>query len=112
MVKRKVPLESAFQKKVLSYIKSRGGYAIKIHASSYQLEGEPDVVCCYKGFFCAFELKTGTDLSDLQEVKLGMIQESGGVAMKVTEIAQVEEVFDLIDTVDEGAYYDKIRRIR
>ena len=97
MVRRKTPLESAFQDKVLAYIESRGGYYIKIHVSSYQTEGEPDVVCCYKGRFCAFELKQGSKLSDLQEIKLELIRESGGVAMEVRDLNQIKECFDKID---------------
>ena len=97
MVRRSTPLESAFQKKVIDYIESRGGYKIKIHASSYQTEGEPDIVCCYKGRFCAFELKQGSKLSDLQIIKLEMIRESGGIAMEVKDINQIKEVFDRID---------------
>lgn len=97
MVRRKTPLESAFQKKVIAYIESRGGYYIKIHVSSYQTEGEPDVVCCYKGRFCAFELKQGSVLSDLQEIKLELIRKSGGVAMEVKDINQIADAFDKID---------------
>lgn len=97
MVRRKTPLESAFQKKVLDYIESRGAYKIKIHVSSYQTEGEPDVICCYKGRFCAFELKQGSELSELQEIKLELIRESGGVAMEVRDIKQIAEAFDKID---------------
>ena len=97
MVRRSTPLESAFQKKVIDYIESRGGYKIKIHASSYQTEGEPDIVCCYKGRFCAFELKQGSKLSDLQIIKLEMIRKSGGIAMEVKDINHIKEVFDRID---------------
>lgn len=97
MVRRKTQLESAFQNKVIKYIEERGGYKIKIHASSYQTEGEPDIVCCYKGRFCAFELKQGSKLSDLQIIKLEMIRKSGGIAMEVKDINQIKEVFDRID---------------
>ena len=45
-------LEGAFQNKVLKYLKTVvGGHWIKIHASSYQSTGEPDIVGCYKGRF-------------------------------------------------------------
>lgn len=101
MVKRKTPLESAFQDKVIAYIKSRGGYEIKIHVSSYQLEGEPDIVCCYRGWFCAFELKQGSVLSELQKIKLQLIRESGGIALEVRSLSQIEEVFDMIDSIME-----------
>ena len=94
MVKRKVSLESAFQTKVIHYLESIGAYVIKIHVSAYQLEGEPDIVCCHKGKFYAFELKQGSVLSKLQEVKLGLIRESGGVAMEVRSLEQLKELFN------------------
>ena len=91
---RKVPLESAFQKKVIEYLKSIGAYVIKIHVSSYQLEGEPDIICCYRGKFYAFELKQGSHLSELQKVKLALIRDSGGVAMEIRSLDQLRELFD------------------
>lgn len=95
MVKnKKVTLESAFQTKVISYLKSIGAYVIKIHVSSYQLEGEPDIICCHKGKFYAFELKQGSHLSELQKIKLELIRESGGVAMEVRSIDQLKELFE------------------
>ena len=94
MVKRKVTLESAFQTKVINYLKSVGAYVIKIHVSAYQLEGEPDIICCHKGRFYAFELKQGSTLSKLQEIKLELIRESGGVAMEIRDIEQLKELFD------------------
>ena len=94
MVRKKVTLESAFQTKVIDYLKSIGAYVIKIHVSAYQLEGEPDIICCHKGKFYAFELKQGSKLSDLQQVKLGLIKESGGVAMEIRNLEQLKELFD------------------
>lgn len=67
---------------------------IKIHVSSYQLEGEPDIICCHKGKFYAFELKQGSVLSDLQKIKLELIRESGGVAMEIRSIEQLKELFN------------------
>lgn len=93
MVKSKVPLESAFQKKVIDFLNSIGAYVIKIHVSSYQLEGEPDIICCYEGQFYAFELKQGSVLSELQKVKLELIRESGGVAMEIRSIEQLRQLF-------------------
>lgn len=94
MVKRKTTLESAFQDKVIHYLKSIGAYVIKIHVSAYQLEGEPDVICCYKGKFYAFELKQGAVLSELQKIKIDLIRESGGVAMEIRTLEQLKGVFD------------------
>lgn len=83
-----------FQTKVIEYLKSKGAYVIKIHVSSYQLEGEPDIVCCHEGKFYAFELKQGSRLSELQKIKLELIRESGGVAMEVRDLDQLRELFD------------------
>jgi len=94
LVKKKLTLESAFQTKVINYLKSKGAYVIKIHVSSYQLEGEPDIICCHKGRFYAFELKQGSKLSELQKIKLELIRESGGVAMEIRDIEQLKEIFD------------------
>jgi hypothetical protein len=94
LVKRKVALESSFQTKVIDYLKSIGAYVIKIHVSSYQLEGEPDIICCHKGRFYAFELKQGSKLSELQKLKIQLIKESGGVAMEIRDIEQLKEVFN------------------
>ena len=94
MVKKKITLESTFQTKVINYLKSVGAYVIKIHVSSYQLEGEPDIICCHEGKFYAFELKQGSKLSELQKVKLQLIRDSGGVAMEVRDLDQLREIFD------------------
>lgn len=94
MVKKKITLESTFQTKVINYLKSVGAYVIKIHVSSYQLEGEPDIICCHEGKFYAFELKQGSRLSELQKVKLQLIRDSGGVAMEVRDLDQLREIFD------------------
>lgn len=94
MVKSKVTLESAFQTKVIKYLNDIGAYVIKIHVSSYQLEGEPDIICCFKGRFYAFELKQGSVLSALQETKLELIRESGGVAMEIRDLEQLRQLFN------------------
>jgi hypothetical protein len=62
--------------------------------SSYQLEGEPDIICCHKGKFYAFELKQGSKLSDLQKIKLELIKQSGGVAMEIRSLEQLKDIFD------------------
>lgn len=95
-------LESAFQKKVLNYLKYKvGGHWINIHGSSYQTSGEPDVVGCYQGKFYAFELKRPDGkgvVSARQRLKLSKIMQEGGVAMVVDNMKQLEELFGQEDT--------------
>lgn len=87
--------ESAFQEEVLQYLRTNvGGYWIKIHVSSYQSEGEPDIVGCYNGRFYAFELKTIVGKpSKLQEYKLGQIRGAGGTALVVNDLQQIKDLF-------------------
>lgn len=89
--------ESTFQNKVLNYLKYKvGGYWIKIHASSYQSEGEPDVVGCHQGKFYAFELKRPDGkgkVSLKQKIKLSRIAEEGGVAMVIDDGKQLTDLF-------------------
>ena len=93
--------ESGFQKKVIAFLKAKvGGHWIKIHGSSYQTLGEPDVVGCVKGKFYAFELKRPDGkgkVSDAQRIKLASIKREGGVAMVVDNLDQLRELFDIHD---------------
>ena len=90
-------LEREFQKNVLKYLKTEvGGYWIKLCASAFQREGEPDIVGCYNGRFYALELKKDQDAraSALQLHKLKKIKECGGISMKVYNLEQLKELFN------------------
>lgn len=91
-------LEGAFQKKVLAYLKNEvGGHWIKIHASSYQSTGEPDIVGCYDGRFYAFELKRpdGKGKASVKQLqKLSSIRRAGGVAMVIDNMETLHKVFN------------------
>lgn len=103
--------ESAFQTKVLEYLKTKGGHWIKIHASSHQSAGEPDIVGCYKGLFVAFELKNpdGTGrLSKLQEVKINHIKSNAGIAIVASDMRTIQETLRKID----GSYANIIAEIQ
>lgn len=88
--------ETRFQNKVLAFLKQKGGYWIKIHVSSFQSKGEPDVIGVYKGRFIAFELKRPDGKgrhSKLQEYKLAKINEAGGVGMFIESMEELEDLF-------------------
>lgn len=92
--------ESVLQNKILAYLKEVGGYWIKIHGSSYQSRGEPDIVGVHKGTFYAFEIKRDDGkgiVSDLQLYKIKRINEAGGVAMIVKDLNTIKELFDAKD---------------
>lgn len=96
MNSRSNKLERDFQQEVLDYLENEaGGYWIKLCASSYQKEGEPDIVGCRNGRFYAFELKKDSKAkaSALQLYKLKRIKKNGGISMKVFSIQQLKELF-------------------
>ena len=88
-------LERKFQKDVLFFLrKVVGGHWIKIHASAYQLEGEPDIVGVYNGKFYAFELKQGKyQATELQLYKLEQIRKAGGIAEVIRDLDQLRIIF-------------------
>lgn len=88
--------EGGFQDSVLEYLNGRGGYWIKLSASSFQKAGEPDIIGCYKGKFYAFELKRErtSKISKLQIFKLNRIEKNGGVSMKIFNLNQLKELLD------------------
>lgn len=89
--------EGGFQSKVLRYLNFEvGGYWIKIHGSSFQSQGEPDIVGCFEGRFYAFELKRPDGkgrLSPKQKIKLSQIRREGGTGMMIDDMNQLREIF-------------------
>lgn len=90
----KKKLESGFQQEVIKYLDEVGAYVLKTHVSSYQKQGEPDITCCYKGRYIAFELKRSPEekATKLQEYKMGLIRKAGGIAKRVDNLNQIKEV--------------------
>lgn len=61
----------------------------------YGTAGIPDIICCCKGKFVAFEVKTEHGkLSKLQEVMIERIRQAGGVAFKVTSVQEVKDILE------------------
>ena len=77
---------------------------LKTHVSSFQKQGEPDITCCYKGRYIAFELKRdkNSKTSKLQEYKMKLIRKAGGLAIRVDTINQVKEVLYEISRIQQG----------
>lgn len=101
--KSKSELEAAFQKEAQETIERMGGYPIKVHVSAFQSQGEPDLVCCYKGRFVAFELKVdGNKPSKLQLEKIEDIKRAGGIALPVYSINEIKETLYEISRIQQG----------
>ena len=70
----------------------------KEHGGMYGTAGIPDVICCHKGRFIAFEVKTETGKATLlQEITLRRITEAGGTAVLVRSLDEVKTVMEDLD---------------
>lgn len=75
-------------------------FAWKEHGGMYGYSGLPDIICCYKGKFLAFEVKTPKGkLSKLQEITIQKIKDANGNAYKVTCLGEVKQILRHLDTV-------------
>lgn len=97
--------ERDLQPEIIKYLESKGAYVLKTHVSSFQKQGEPDITCCYLGRYIAFELKRDEKekAKKLQEYKMKCIRKAGGIAMRVDNIKQVEEVLYEISRIQQGS---------
>jgi Holliday junction resolvase len=93
--------ESVLQNNILAFLKEKvGGHWIKIHGSSYQSRGEPDIIGVHDGTFYAFEIKRDDGkgvVSELQLYKLKRINDAGGVGMIVDNLDMIKELFNVKD---------------
>ena len=97
--------ERDLQPEIIKYLESKGAYVLKTHVSSFQAQGEPDITCCYLGRYLAFELKRDEKekARKLQEYKMKLIRNAGGLAMRVDNIKQVEEVLYEISRIQQDS---------
>ena len=92
-------LEKTITNSILKHLKSLPDcFAYKEHGGMYGRAGLPDIICCYRGRFVAFEVKTDKGkLTKLQEATLQKITEAGGVAYKVTSLLEVKVILGNLD---------------
>jgi len=85
---------------IVKALKQRGGWWVKIHGSSTQVSGIPDVIGCYRGRFVALEVKrpNAVMLSKRQRFMLKRIASAGGFARVVTSKRGALEVMAEIDS--------------
>lgn len=96
---KKPPLEKTIVNATLKMINSRGGFAVKIHGSPLQEGGLPDIFCCYRGRFVAFEVKRaeGIEPSPLQQFQMNRVRVAGGVATLTHTVERAEAILNRID---------------
>ena len=94
--------EQAYQKKITTYLESKGAYVVKIVAASKK--GVPDVLACYQGYFIAIEVKTPLtrhNTTKLQDYNLRRVTDAGGYAIVAVD---VDDVRDIIEEIDNENY--------
>ena len=87
--------EATIQKNIARYLKNLGAWCLKVHGSHYQRAGVPDLLCCYKGRFYAFEVKRpGERATPIQSHELEQVQTAGGTATVVTSVEDVQKAME------------------
>ncbi len=88
--------ESDIVRAILKYLKTVPGcFAWKEHGGMYGTAGIPDVICCYRGRFYGFEVKTETgEPTELQKATIRKIQTAGGTALVVRSVDEVRAVIN------------------
>ena len=94
-------LESSLTKSIMRKLRSKGGFWIKIHGGPFQVLGIPDIIGCYRGRFCAFEVKRpGRDLTRIQAATIQMIKKAGGLALMITSFEEAEAVLRTVPELE------------
>ena len=91
-------LEGKVQESIISYLKKNRIYHFRFQAQS-NLNGLPDIICLYKGFFIGLELKRekGGTPTGLQLRKIKAINDNGGIGLIVRSVYEVEMLLDVIN---------------
>lgn len=90
-------LEKRLDAQIVKYVRSKGGWAQKIHGNEFVM-GVPDIIICYRGQFLAFESKAAEGrLRALQTVHIREINAAGGTAISVRTMQRVRETLEEID---------------
>lgn len=93
---------------IMRYLKSVPEcFCWKEHGGMYGTAGLPDIICCFKGRFVAFEVKTPSGrLTKLQEATMRKIRDAKGEAFKLTSVEDVRTVLDglsILENLEVGA---------
>ena len=86
--------ETALIQKIKKHLAGLDGcFFWKEHGGQYSTAGIPDIICCYKGLFVAFESKVGKNKpTKLQAKTIAAIRKSGGIAEVVHSLDDVKRI--------------------
>lgn len=88
--------EKSIENKIKAYLKTIDGlYFFKEHGGLYGTAGVPDIICCYKGLFIAFEVKTKDGKATaLQDATIKRIRKAGGIVEVVRSVEEVKRIIE------------------
>jgi len=94
-------MEKQIQAEILRYLeKVPRCFVFKTIVSN--INGVPDIICCYKGIFFAFEVKTQYyNATKIQRFRMNSIGAAGGVAHEVKSLDDVKRIIKT--AVEHGA---------
>ena len=93
--------EATIQALILKFLRALGPACWVIKAAVCNERGVPDIICCYKGRFVGFEVKTSKGrISGPQRVQNERIRRACGRAVVVRSVADVRVVLKHIDRED------------
>ena len=93
--------EATIQALILKFLRTLGPACWVIKAAVCNERGVPDILCCYKGRFVGFEVKTAKGrISGPQRVQNERIRRACGRAVVVRSVADVRAVLEHIDRED------------
>ena len=103
--------ESTIQAVIMKYLRSLGTLCWVIKVEICNERGVPDILCCYKGRFVGFEVKTAKGkISGPQRVQNERIRRACGRAVVVRSVADVRVVLKHIDREVDDDETDRERR--
>jgi len=90
--------ESEIQRKMLLYLKGVPNlYVVNFVGSAVTAKGTPDILCCYKGKFIAFEVKredSSYGTTATQKARLQRIKRAGGQGFVVKSLQDVVNIIE------------------
>lgn len=97
--------EARISRAIRKMVTDRGGFAFKVWGNAQMMVGLPDLVCCYRGLFVAFETKTpeGKDPTARQAYVHRRIRRAKGIVAVPRSVSDASDVLDRID-----AWHDRL----
>lgn len=104
MADERIPLERKITDEIMSWLRSSGYWACKIHGAAYQTSGLPDIIMIDRnGRFVGLEVKRPVigKVTLLQRKTIDLINDAGGYAVVVRSVEDVRSA--LLDSEGRSA---------